>query len=64
MVATGSKIIHESNFEATDEVEIMVGSDRIIRINIDGHCALRVRLKKTCQGVLDDVNGVLIKTSS
>jgi hypothetical protein len=33
------------NHTATRDVELVIGSDRIIRINVDGICALRVRLQ-------------------
>lgn len=53
-VAVASEIIHESNFAAIHQVEIMVGADKIVRINIDGVCALRVRASQTCAIVIQD----------
>jgi hypothetical protein len=37
---------------ATRQLEIVLGADRIARINVDGVCALRVRLKQGCQFVI------------
>lgn len=34
---------------ATRRLEIMVGADRIVRINVDGQCALRVWMTEDCQ---------------
>jgi hypothetical protein len=49
MVAVGTDILHQQDFKASHQLEVMVGSDRIVRINIDGVCALRVRLEKGCK---------------
>jgi hypothetical protein len=49
MVATGVQIQHESNFQAESQVEVVVGADRIVRVNIDGRCALRIRMTKGCE---------------
>jgi len=48
MVAVASQIVHEQNFLAMHQVEIVVGSDRVVRVNIDGVCALRVRMQPAC----------------
>jgi hypothetical protein len=37
---------------ADTQFEVVVGADNIVRINIDGICALRVRLKPGCQFVV------------
>lgn len=34
--------------KAVQELEVNVGSDGIVQINIDGVCAMRVRLGKDC----------------
>lgn len=45
---------------AARQLEIVLGADRIARINIDGVCALRVRLKQGCQfDVRNDLNDLL-----
>jgi hypothetical protein len=42
---------------ATRQLEIVLGVDRIARINIDGVCVLRVRLKPGCQfDIRNDLN--------
>ena len=51
MVAISTDILHEQNFEASKEAECYVGADSIMRINIDGVCALRIRLKDGCSVV-------------
>lgn len=57
MVATSVAIIHEQNFKATEQVEIIGGSDGVVRINIDGVCALRIRVMSGCKLDLD-VEGI------
>jgi hypothetical protein len=42
------------NHTATQDVELVIGSDRIIRINIDGTCALRVRLQEGAALYIED----------
>ena len=49
MVAVSTDIIHEQNFTADIQVKVVEGADRIIRVNIDGVCALRVRMAQGCQ---------------
>ena len=36
-------------WKATQQVEVIVGSDRVIRINIDGICVARIRCSSTCE---------------
>jgi hypothetical protein len=49
MVATSVEILHQQDFAAKSQVEVMVGKDHVVRVNIDGVCALRIRMEKTCQ---------------
>lgn len=49
MVATATQILHEQNFIAEKELELFFGEDGLVRINIDGVCALRVRVNKDCR---------------
>jgi hypothetical protein len=34
---------------AARQLNIVVGADRIVRINVDGECAMRIRLEEDCQ---------------
>lgn len=34
---------------ATQQLEIVVGADRIVRVNVDDQCAMRIRLEEDCQ---------------
>jgi hypothetical protein len=43
------------NHTATQDVELVIGSDRIIRVNIDGICALRVRLQRDVSVYISDM---------
>jgi hypothetical protein len=40
--ATG--YIQMQDYTAIKQLEVVIGSDRIVRVNIDGICALRVRM--------------------
>lgn len=42
------KLDHTIDMQATNEFEIIVGSDNIVRINIDGKCILRACMSSTC----------------
>lgn len=42
------KLDHTIDMQASEEFEIIVGSDNIVRINIDGKCILRARMSNTC----------------
>lgn len=53
MVATSVDIIHQQDFKAEKQCEVLVGADSIIRINIDGICVLRVRIEKGCELMID-----------
>lgn len=44
---------------AEKQLEIVIGSDRIIRINIDGTCVLRVRLEPGAEYVIDNRGATL-----
>lgn len=44
MVATAVAIIHEQNFKAERELQIVGQPNGIVHINIDGVCALRVKM--------------------
>lgn len=46
-VAIAVDVLHETNIQAVHGVDIFVGSDNIVRINVDGICVVRVRLQKT-----------------
>lgn len=48
-VATAAEIVHETNVQAEHQLEVMIGSDRIVRINVDGVCAMRVRCLADCE---------------
>jgi hypothetical protein len=37
---------------AARELEIVVGADRVVRINVDGLCAFRTRLDAACELVI------------
>ncbi len=58
MVVIATQIVHENNFKAIEEVQISIGSDRIIRVNIDGVCALRVRAMKNAHIVVEDLKSL------
>jgi len=53
MVATALQILHQQDFIAEKQFEVIVGMDNIARVNIDGICAIRVRLTSDCEIVLD-----------
>lgn len=59
MVATGIQILHQQDFQAETEAEVAVGSGRIVRINIDGVCVLRIRMKERSRFVYhNDINEI------
>ena len=41
-----------SPFNASRELEIVVGTDRVVRINVDGICAFRARFENECELVI------------
>lgn len=55
MVAVASQIKHETNFVAHEQLQISIGSDRVVRVNVDGICAIRVRMAKLCELELDNL---------
>lgn len=38
--------------QARHEIEIFVGADRVVRINVDGQCAMRAKLGPEAQFVI------------
>lgn len=48
MAVTGTQVVHEDNFIANTEVDVVVGRDRVVRLNVDGVCVARVRMTKDC----------------
>ena len=38
--------------EASEEFEVVVGSDGIVRINVDGLCEYRIRMRGKCRFTL------------
>jgi hypothetical protein len=36
----------DRNYAAKQQVEIVIGADRVMRINVDGACAIRIMLGK------------------
>jgi hypothetical protein len=44
---------------AIKQLELVVGTDRIVRVDIDGICALRVRMLDGCEYITDDRRGRL-----
>jgi len=62
MVAVATDILHEQNFDATQQLEVMIGHDKIVRVNIDGICALRVRLPKDMKVLVQDDGGLVVMT--
>lgn len=61
MVAVAAQILHEKNFKAEQSFEIFVGADKIVRINVDGVCAIRVRLGDNCFCRYEDVLPLLFQ---
>lgn len=49
MVATGSEITHQQDFRAEHQIEVMIGTDKIVRVNIDGVCAIRAKAEGNCK---------------
>lgn len=46
--------IHAMDHAAFKQVEVVIGADRIVRVNIDGICALRARMRDGCEYITDD----------
>ena len=44
----------ERDYFADKEFNVVIGADRIVRINVDGMCVLRIRMEKDCVVKIDD----------
>jgi hypothetical protein len=54
-----SGFIEMQDHTAIKQLELIVGTDRIVRVNIDGICALRVRLHGDAELVIRDFRKLL-----
>lgn len=43
MMFGGVRITHELNLQADKQLEVTLGNDRVVRINVDGTCVMRIK---------------------
>lgn len=43
------KFEHTLDMQASDELQVIVGEDMIMRINVDGVCVIRIRMHDECK---------------
>lgn len=53
LICNKLKIEHTIDIQALHQLEVIVGHDLIMRVNVDGKCVFRIRMVDDCEFVLN-----------